>query len=337
MDTYLVTGGAGFIGSNIADTLLSRNCHVRILDNFSTGKRANIDSLIKCHSLNPGRDYIFLKSDETHRLSGGNIRLAVIEGDLRDIDTCRMAVTGVSYVLHQGAIPSVPRSISDPVTTNEANIKGTLNILIASRDECVKRFVFASSSSVYGDTPTLPKVETMPTTPLSPYALSKLTGEIYSLLFYRLYGLNTVSLRYFNIFGPGQDPASQYAAVIPRFITALLAGKAPTIYGDGEQSRDFTYVEDCVMANLLSCTAEGASGKVFNIACGSRITINELFKKIRDIAGSSIEPEYVEARPGDVKNSLADIGIARETLKYDPKFNIDEGLKVTVEWFKKNS
>ena len=245
-----------------------------------------------------------------------------------------MAVSGVSYVLHQGAIPSVPRSISDPVTTNEANIKGTLNMLVASRDECVKRFVFASSSSVYGDTPTLPKVETMPASPLSPYALSKLTGEIYSSLFYRLYGLSTVSLRYFNVFGPGQDPTSQYAAVIPRFITALLAGKAPTIYGDGEQSRDFTYVEDCVMANLLACNAEGASGKVFNIACGRMTTVNELFQKMRDIAGASVEPEYVDARPGDVKHSLADIAMAREALKYDPKFNIDEGIEITVEWFK---
>ncbi|MBI5755334.1 MAG: SDR family oxidoreductase [Nitrospirae bacterium] len=336
MDTYLVTGGAGFIGSNIVDTLLKQGSQVRILDNFSTGKRANIESLIKRHSLNPGSDYIFLKPDESHKLSDKNIRLSVIEGDLRDIDTCRMAAAGVSYVLHQGAIPSVPRSISDPVTTNEANIKGTLNMLIASRDECVKRFVFASSSSVYGDTPTLPKVETMPASPLSPYALSKLTGEIYSLLFYRLYGLSTVSLRYFNVFGPGQDPASQYAAVIPRFITALLAGNAPTIYGDGEQSRDFTYIGDCVKANLLSCNAEGVSGKVFNIACGRMTTVNELFQKMRDMAGDSVEPEYVEARPGDVKHSLADIAMAREILKYAPEFNIDEGLKITVEWFKKN-
>ncbi len=336
MNKYLVTGGAGFIGSNIVKILLSRNCQVRILDNFSTGKRANIDKIIKHHSLTPDRDYIFLKSSDTHRLIDKDVLLTVIEGDLRDIDACRMAVSGVSYVLHQGAIPSVPRSISDPITTNEANIKGTLNMLISARDEGIKRFVFASSSSVYGDTPTLPKVETMPPSPLSPYALSKLTGEFYSVLFSKLYGLSTVCLRYFNIFGPGQDPTSQYAAVIPKFITASLACKAPTIYGDGEQSRDFTYVEDCVEANLLSCKAEDVSGRVFNIACGKRTTINDLFRKIRDMIGVSIEPEYVEARSGDVRHSLADVNMAQELLKYSPTHNIDEGLKETVEWFRKN-
>lgn len=333
MERYLVTGGAGFIGSNIVDTLLSRNCPVRILDNFSTGKRENLDRVIKRHSLTPDHDYTFVRGTDTQQLADGDVRLTIIEGDLRDADTCRKAASGISYVLHQGALPSVPRSIADPYTTNEVNIKGTLNMLIAARDEGVKRFVFASSSSVYGDTPTLPKVETMTPNPLSPYALSKLTGELYSILFYRLYGFSTVSLRYFNVFGPGQDPTSQYAAVIPRFITSLLTDRAPIIYGDGEQSRDFTYVEDCVEANLLSCKAEGVFGGIFNIACGRRATINELFKKIRAIVDASCEPEYIEARPGDVRHSLADIRMAQEALKYSPKYTLDEGLKKTVEWF----
>jgi len=234
-------------------------------------------------------------------------------------------------------VPSVPRSITDPVTTNDVNIRGTLNILIAARDEGVRRLVLASSSSVYGDTPTLPKVETMPPSPLSPYALSKLTAEYYAVLFNKLYGLSTMSLRYFNVFGPGQDPLSQYAAVIPRFITALLNGNPPTIYGDGEQSRDFTYVEDCVAANILACNAEGASGRVLNIACGFRTSLNDLFQKIRRITGGAIEPVYETARPGDVKHSLADISQAKDVLKYSPTYSIDEGLKKTIEWFRQNS
>ncbi len=337
METYLVTGGAGFIGSNIVDKLLSQNCNVRILDNFSTGKKTNIERVIKHHSLVPERDYIFMNSSELRFAPDRYPRLFIIDGDLRDSDTCWRAVSGVTHVLHQGAVPSVPRSITDPVTTNDVNIRGTLNMLISARDEGVKRFVFASSSSVYGDTPTLPKVETMPPSPLSPYALSKLTGEFYTVLFYKLYGLSTVSLRYFNVFGPGQDPLSQYAAVIPRFITALLNGNPPTIYGDGEQSRDFTFVGDCVAANILACKAEGASGRIFNIACGVRKTLNELFKKIRDITGTPIEPLYEASRPGDVKHSLADISQARDILKYSPQYTIDDGLRKTIEWFKENS
>lgn len=337
METYLVTGGAGFIGSNIVDKLLSQNHNVRILDNFSSGKKANIERVIRNHSLVPERDYLFVSSSELRIRPDKHPRLFVIDGDLREQDTCWRAVSGVTYVVHQGAVPSVPRSITDPVTTNDVNIRGTLNMLIASRDEGVKRLVLASSSSVYGDTPTLPKVETMPTSPLSPYALSKLTAECYAVLFNKLYGLSTVSLRYFNVFGPGQDPLSQYAAVIPRFITALLNGNPPTIYGDGEQSRDFTYVEDCVSANILACNAEGASGRVLNIACGFRTTLNDLFKKICNITGGSIEPVYESSRPGDVKHSLADISQAKDVLKYSPAYSMDEGLKKTVEWFRNNS
>lgn len=337
METYLVTGGAGFIGHNIVDKLLSQNHNVRILDNFSTGKRANIERVIKNHSLIPERDYLFVSSNELRVRPDKYPRLYVIDGDLREADTCWRAVSGVTYVLHQGAVPSVPRSITDPVTTNDVNIRGTLNILIAARDEGVRRLVLASSSSVYGDTPTLPKVETMPPSPLSPYALSKLTAEFYAVLFNKLYGLSTVSLRYFNVFGPGQDPQSQYAAVIPRFITALLNGNPPTIFGDGEQSRDFTYIEDCVSANILACKAEGASGRVMNVACGFRTTLNDLFKKIRNITGTAIEPVYEASRPGDVKHSLADISQAKSVLNYSPSYSIDEGLKKTVDWFKKNS
>ncbi len=337
METYLVTGGAGFIGSNIVDKLLSLNHNVRILDNFSSGKKSNIERVIRKHSLIPERDYLFVNSNELRIRQDKYPRLFVIDGDLREHDTCWRAVSGVSYVVHQGAVPSVPRSITDPVTTNDVNIRGTLNILIASRDEGVKRLVLASSSSVYGDTPVLPKVETMAPSPLSPYALSKLTAEFYAVLFNRLYSLSTVSLRYFNIYGPGQDPLSQYAAVIPRFVTALLKGNPPTIYGDGEQSRDFTFVDDCVSANILACNAEGASGGVFNIACGFRTTLNDLFIKIRNITGSDIKPVYENERPGDVKHSLADISQAKDVLKYSPSFSMDEGLKSTVEWFRNNS
>lgn len=336
METYLVTGGAGFIGSNIVDKLLSQNHNVRILDNFSTGKKANIERVVRNHSLVPERDYLFATSSELRIRPDRYPRLFIIDGDLREPDTCWRAVSGVTYVLHQGAVPSVPRSISDPVTTNDVNIRGTLNMLIAARDEGVKRVVLASSSSVYGDTPTLPKIETMPPSPLSPYALSKLTAEFYAVLFNRLYGLSTVSLRYFNVFGPGQDPLSQYAAVIPKFITASLNNNPPAIYGDGEQSRDFTFVEDCVSANILACKAERASGAVMNIACGFRTTLNELFSKICKVTGASVEPLYEAARPGDVKHSLADISIAKDILKYQPAYSLDDGLKITVEWFRKN-
>ncbi len=332
MDRYLVTGGAGFIGSNIVDALLSRKKQVVVLDNFSTGRWENIERIVNIHGLKKNKDFITIKDRD--ELSADDYQLLIIEGDMRDLKVCKMAVQGVSYVLHQGALPSVPRSVSDPATTNDVNIKGTLNVLLAARDEGVKRFVFASSSSVYGDTPVLPKVETMPQNPLSPYALSKLTGEFYAILFYRLYGLSTVSLRYFNIFGPAQDPSSQYAAVIPKFITSILAGVSPHIYGDGEQSRDFTYVGDCVKANLLACMAEDVSGEVFNVAGGKKTTVNELFKKIRDILNSSIGPEYKPPRPGDVRHSLADISKAEKMLGYNPDVSLEEGLRRTIEWFR---
>jgi len=331
MDRYLVTGGAGFIGSNIVDTLLKRGNQVVVLDNFSTGKWENIERIIRIHGLQRDKDFVVVKGeDKINR----RYRLEVIEGDLRNLNICRRAVQDVTYVLHQGALPSVPRSVTDPATTNDVNIRGTLNMLLAARDGGVKRFIFASSSSVYGDTPVLPKVETMPGNPLSPYALSKLTGEFYSILFYKLYGLSTVSLRYFNIFGPAQDPSSQYAAVIPKFITSLLAGKSPHIYGDGEQSRDFTYVADCVKANLLACVARDVSGEVFNVAGGKKTTVNELFHKIRDILNSQVKPEYRPPRPGDIRHSLADISKAEKLLGYRPEVSLEEGLRNTVEWFR---
>ncbi|MBI4715913.1 MAG: SDR family oxidoreductase, partial [Nitrospirae bacterium] len=258
---YLVTGGAGFIGSHIVEALRERGDRVRVLDNFSTGKRGNLPVTTPL--------------------------LEILEGDFRDPETCRRAMAGVTYVLHQGALPSVPRSIADPLTSHEVNVTGTLNLLIAARDAGVRRFVFASSSSVYGDTPTLPKHEEMIPNPMSPYALNKLAGEYYCRIFHRLYGLSTVALRYFNVFGPRQDPTSQYSAVIPKFISALMAGKAPVIYGDGEQSRDFTYVEDCVRANLLACEADdAASGEAINAACNRRTTLNELFRVIQAAVGT---------------------------------------------------
>src|SRR4030066_1234010 len=319
METYLVTGGAGFIGSNIVDKLLSQNHNVRILDNFSSGKKSNIERVIRHHSLVPERDYLFVNSNELRIRLDKHPRLFVIDGDLREQDTCWRSVSGATYVVHHGAVPSVPRSITDPVTTNDVNIRGTLNILIAARDEGVRRLVLASSSSVYGDTPTLPKGETMPQSPLSPYALSKLTAEYYAVLFNKLYGLSTVSLRYFNLFGPGQDPQSQYAAVIPRFITALLTGNPPAIFGDGEQSRDFTYIEDCVSANILACNAEGASGGVMNVACGFRTTLNDLFKKIRNITVTAVELVSEASRPGAVKHSLRGISCPKIVLNYSPQ------------------
>jgi len=303
---YLVTGGAGFIGSHIVDRLVQNGEKVRVLDNFSTGKRANIE-----HNL-------------------GEIDL--INGSLTDMGTVRRAVEGVDYVLHQGALPSVPRSVNDPIGSNDANINGTLNLLVAARDAGVKRLVFASSSSVYGDSPSLPKHERMPPDPLSPYALTKLAGECYCRLFTDLYGLETVSLRYFNVFGPRQDPESQYAAVIPKFIKCMLKGERPVIYGDGLQSRDFTYVENNVEANILACSAPRAVGEVMNIACGDRFSLLDLVDIINRILGTSIEPVFEPARPGDVKHSQADISKARELIGFEPKVGFVEGLERLVGW-----
>jgi len=311
MATYLVTGGAGFIGSHIAERLVERGDSVVVLDNLSTGKVEN--------------------------LAGCRDRITFIEGDLRDLDFVKSACRGVDYVLHQGALASVPRSIADPIASNEVNLNGTLNVLAAAREARVRRVVYAASSSVYGDTPTLPKQEDMPADPLSPYAVSKYAGELYCQAFVRLYGIETVVLRYFNVFGPRQDPTSQYAAVIPLFISALQRGEAPRVFGDGEQSRDFTYVANVVEANLLACQAPDASGRVINIACGERITINDLIRALQQLLKVDTDPVYDQPRPGDVKHSVADITRARELLGYETVVAFEEGLRRTAEWFAKDA
>ena len=306
---YLVTGGAGFIGSNIVTELLRQGQEIRVLDNFATGKRENILPLMK------------------------NPNLTLIEGDLRSFHIVRAAVKGVDYILHQGALPSVPRSINDPITSNDVNILGTLNLLEAAKEFGVKRVICASSSSIYGNSETLPKIETMPVNPMSPYALTKYAQERYCQVFYSLYGLETVSLRYFNVFGPNQDPTSQYSAVIPKFIRLIQQDKEPVIYGDGSQSRDFTYVENNVRANIQACTAEKAAGEVINIACGERYTLLDLVKMINEILGKHIEPKFEPERPGDVKHSLAGIEKARELLGYEVRVDFQAGLERTIEFF----
>jgi len=310
MATYLVTGGAGFIGSNIVEELLRRGERVRILDNFSTGKRENIA--------------LFLQDVE------------LIGGDLRHLDTVRQSVDRVDYILHQGAVPSVPKSIDDPLDTDESNVRGTLNLLVAARDAGVKRVVCASSSAVYGDTPTLPKTEEMKPAPLSPYAVSKLAGEHYCRVFYQVYSLETVALRYFNVFGPRQDPTSQYAAVIPKFVTAMLRGEQPVIYGDGQQSRDFSHVTNVVQANLLAATAPDVIGQVFNIACGQGYNLLELVAAINQILGTDITPIHTAPRVGDIKHSLADIAKAREMLGYQVEVEFKEGLRCLIAWYEEH-
>src|SRR5688572_12987472 len=280
MTSYLVTGGAGFIGSHLAEELVRRGERVRVVDNLITGKRGNLAHL-------PGVDFL--------------------EGDLADLSVAHRAVQGVEIVLHQAAIPSVPRSVEDPITSNRANVDASLNLLVAARDAGVKRVVYAGSSSAYGDTPVLPKVESMPTAPLSPYALQKLVAEEYCRMFTRLYGLETVTTRYFNVFGPRQDPSSPYSGVISLFVSALYAGQPPTIHGDGEQTRDFTYVANVVDGVLRASSAPGVSGEVINIATGGRISLNQLFRTIRDLLGASVEPTYAAPRRGDVRDSRADI------------------------------
>ncbi len=302
MSKVLVTGGAGFIGSNLTESLLRKKHFVRVLDDFSTGKRENL---------------IFGKE---HPL------LEILEGDIRDLRTCKKAIRGVEYIFHQAALPSVQRSVEDPGTSNAINVGGTLNILLAAKEEGVKRVIYASSSSIYGDTPTLPKHEEMPPHPLSPYALQKYIGEQYCRLFYQLYGLDSVSLRYFNIFGPKQDPNSVYSAVIPRFIDALLHDRPPIIFGDGEQSRDFTFIENVVQANLLAMSAEHLHGEAMNIACGKRISLNQLLKILKKILGSKLTPIYQEPRKGDVRHSLADIRKSKKFINYIPKVGTEEGL-----------
>jgi nucleoside-diphosphate-sugar epimerase len=311
MSKVLVTGGGGFIGSNLTEALLKMGHQVRVLDNFSTGKKENL----VYHEAYP-----FLE---------------VVEGDLCDFATCQRAMEGIQYVFHQAALPSVQRSVEDPLTSNTVNTGGTLNLLVAARDMGVRRLIYAASSSAYGDTPTLPKKEEMTPSPLSPYALQKFIGEEYCRLFSELYNLETISLRYFNIFGPKQDPNSIYSAVIPRFIGALLSGRSPVIYGDGEQSRDFTYIDNVVHANLLAMNAERTQGEVINVACGRRVSLNQLVRILQDIIGSHVSPLYEEARQGDVRHSLADIRRGKTILNYDPKVGIEEGLRRTVEFFKK--
>src|ERR671913_288741 len=292
MSRYLVTGGAGFIGSHLAEELLRRGHTVRVADSLITGKRSNLDHIAAV---------------DFH------------EGDLADPAFANSVVQGCDYVLHQAAIPSVPRSVKDPITSNRANVDATLNVLVAARDAGVKRVVFAGSSSAYGNTPTLPKHEDMPTNPLSPYALQKVVGEQYLQMFTRLYGLETVSIRYFNVFGPRQDPTSPYSGVISVFATALLENRPAKIYGDGGQTRDFTYVANVVDGVLRACEAPAASGEVINVATGGRISLNQLFRNVRDLVGARVDPIYADPRPGDVRDSQADIGKARRLLGYEPK------------------
>ena len=307
MAHYLVTGGAGFIGSHLSEELIRRGHSVRVADSLVTGKRSNIEHL-------PGVDFL--------------------QGDLADLDVARRACDGVDYVLHQAALPSVPRSVKDPVTSNRANVDATLNVLVAARDAGVRRLVFAGSSSAYGNTLTLPKHEEMPTSPLSPYALQKVVGEQYLQMFTALYQLETVTIRYFNVFGPRQDPSSPYSGVISLFATALLDNRAPTIYGDGEQSRDFTYVANVVDGVLRACEAQGASGRVINVATGHRISLNQLFETMRRLIGADVKPQYAEERAGDVRDSQADITRAHEILGYEPIVSFEEGLRRTVDSYR---
>jgi nucleoside-diphosphate-sugar epimerase len=304
---YLVTGGAGFIGSHIAEELVKRGERVRVIDNLSTGKPENLHHLMR--------------------------EIEFIEGDLLDQETTIQAMEGIDFVLHQAAIPSVPRSIQDPKGSTENNLNGTLHLLLAARDAGVKRLVYASSSSVYGDSPTLPKKEDFPPAPLSPYAASKLAGEYYCQVFSQVYGLETVSLRYFNVFGPRQDPLSLYAAVIPAFIAAALAKRPLVVYGDGEQTRDFSFVANVVQANLLACEVEGIAGETFNVGGGDQTSLNQLVKELQMIVNTDLKIEYADPRPGDVKHSLASVEKAQKFMGYESAIQFGEGLRRTVEWF----
>ena len=310
MSKYLITGIAGFIGSSIARALLSRGEQVRGIDNFATGKRENIAEILD--------------------------RIDLREADITDLDAMHRACAGVDFVMHQAAIPSVPKSVLDPLGSNRANVDGTVNVLVAARDAKVKRVVYAASSSAYGDTPTLPKHEEMRPDPISPYAVAKLASEHYMISFYRCYGLETVCLRYFNIFGPRQDPSSPYSGVLAKFTTQMLRGEQPTINGDGEQSRDFTYIDNAVEANLLACKApaQKAAGQMFNVATGRRVTLNETFKVLQELTGYKGQPKHGPDREGDVKHSLADISKAEAGLGYKPLVNFEDGLRQTVEWYR---
>jgi nucleoside-diphosphate-sugar epimerase len=308
MAVYLVTGGAGFIGSNIVEELLTQGAKVRIIDNFATGRRENLD---------PFKNKVDLR-----------------EVDICDLGSLKTAVRGADFVLHQAAIPSVPKSVIDPITSHNADVTGTLHVLWAAKEAGVKRIVYAASSSAYGDSPQLPKQEDMPSKPISPYGLMKHVGEEYCRLFSQLYGLETVSLRYFNVFGPRQDPSSQYSGVLSRFITAMLAGERPVIFGDGEQSRDFTYVSNVVQGNLLACHAPNAAGQVYNLACGRSINLNDVVRMLNRILRTDLRPVYDAPRVGDIKHSLAEISRATADLNYSPAIQFEEGLRMTVEWYR---
>jgi len=310
MEKFLVTGGAGFIGSNICKRLVSQGCFVRVVDNLLTGKKSNLASVTD--------------------------RIEFIEADMGDSEVAQSAMKDIDVVLHEGALPSVPVSIENPAATHKHCVDATFTLLMAARDAGVKRFVYAASSSAYGDAPTSPKVETMPASPLSPYAVAKLTGEYYCSVFCKIFGLETVSLRYFNVFGPYQDPASQYAAAIPAFVTAILKDEPPTIYGDGEQSRDFTYIDNVVDANLLAARAKRTEGQVVNIACGKAVTVNEIIDMINKLLGKSVKPKYVAPRPGDVKHSLADITAAQNLIGFKPTVSFREGLRLAIDWYREN-
>jgi UDP-glucose 4-epimerase len=310
MSLYLITGVAGFIGSSLARAVLSRGDQVRGVDNLSTGNRENLSDILD--------------------------RIDFREADICNLDAMHKACSGVDFVLHQAAIPSVPKSVLDPLGSNRANIDGTVNVLVAARDAKVKRVVYAASSSAYGDTPTLPKHEEMKPDPISPYAVAKLASEQYMISFYRCYGLETVCLRYFNIFGPRQDPSSPYSGVLAKFITQMLRGEQPNIHGDGEQSRDFTYIDNAVDANLLACTApaQKAAGQMFNVATGRRVTLNETFNLLQGLTSYKGNPKYGPERGGDIKHSLADISKAEAGLGYKPKVDFEEGLRRTVDWYR---
>jgi nucleoside-diphosphate-sugar epimerase len=310
MATYLITGIAGFIGSSIARAVLAQGDQVRGIDNFSTGKRENIAEILK--------------------------QIDFREADLLNLTAVQDACKGVDYIFHEAAIPSVPKSVLDPVGSNRANVDATVHVLVAAKDAKVKRVVYAASSSAYGDTPTLPKHEAMPPNPISPYAVAKLASEYYMTSFYRCYGLETVCLRYFNIFGPRQDPTSPYSGVLAKFITQMLDNEQPTIFGDGKQSRDFTYIDNTVEANLLAAKAPAsqAAGQIFNVATGTRVDLNETFQVLKKIIGYKGEVKYEAERAGDVKHSLADLSRAEKHLGYKPKVNFEEGLRRTVEWYR---
>jgi nucleoside-diphosphate-sugar epimerase len=310
MAVFVVTGGGGFIGSHIVEELLRRKQTVKVIDNFSTGRRANIK--------------LFERDIE------------VIETDIAEDPNLARHLKGAEYVIHQAAIPSVPKSIVEPLPSHRANVTGTFNLLLACREAGIRRVVYASSSSLYGDSPTLPKHEEMMPNPLSPYGAQKLFGEMYCQVFTKTYGLETVSLRYFNVFGPRQDPSSQYSGVLSLFVTAVLEGRQPTIYGDGLQSRDFTYVQNVVEGNLLACTAPGVAGEAFNIACGDRITVNSMLQLVNKITGKDITPIYGDPRPGDIKHSQANIHKAETKLAYKPQVSFEEGLRRTIDWYRES-